>query len=290
MTTHLSVDYNPFITRVYSTQASDTIDNIDDLISYLLPRIERLIEKRFYDLSYTWQQELISAAIIRVWERAKQEGPATHGIGFWINTAKFGAQDGLIALNHETGAFINSRTRVAGEPRIVKRILYASEVSVPSGDDPLEVIEAKTHRNPGPVDPEGGKVDQRLDFEQLATKAFTLIPRDVREDCREVAQHLALSDESGEAAFKAKGWSEHKYRQTVKHLKLAFHLAAGKPYTPREVRPTIDKQPILELHAQGYSQNQIAVRVGCSKGTVHNAIEALKKRQGKTTRYAVDIA
>src|SRR5271166_1718783 len=98
------------MTPVYHASQSDTISDLDDLILDLYPKITRLVERRYDDMSYDYRQELISSGILNVWNHARREGAGSHFVGYWFNIAKFGVKDAVRHLKYETGMYTNNNS------------------------------------------------------------------------------------------------------------------------------------------------------------------------------------
>lgn len=284
MTTNLSGEYTPVVSQreVQCFQIEDShepqsvvqIAELSDLLSHLLPKLERYVGRHYHEFSYDLQQELIQAGLTAIWEKARRDQPVSYDAGYWFTVAKFGMMRGLDALRLETGVWSKGHGT-----RIENRVEYACELAADGSEsDGLELVERHVQRQPGPTDPEGGRVDQRLDFERLVTGAFALLSEAERGDCQVVAQFLALGEGTVQAFSMQHGWTEAHYKQTLNRLKEVFYQAAGKVRPDGRAVP-LDQSKICALYQRGYGYDRIARLMGCSKARVQQIMTKAKQER-----------
>jgi len=254
-----------------------TLCTVDDVIAHILPKLERYVHKHYFDLSYDLQQELIQAGIIGLWEDARHgKLKTTDHPRYWMTACKTGVIRAMEDIKRETGVRVKTRT---GETYVENRIEYECDlVFADSEATGLEKVEQATHRYPGHQDPDGGKCDQRIDFEWLLTKAFSLLSTSEVEDCALLAQFLAEGEGTGVDFRVQHEWTQTRYYKTFDRLKDVFYTAAGKERPAKQQNAaTVDSAKVLALYQQGYGCQRIARLVGCSDSRADQIIQAAKR-------------
>jgi len=255
---------------------------VEDMIAYVLPKVEHFVQQRYFDIGYDVRQELIQEGIVTLWDevrrgKLKTTDPAAH----WITTCTTGVLRAFEDYQLETGVHVIRN----GHSAIEHRMDYDSDL-IHDDDERsgLELAELSIHRNPGSCDPDGGKADQRIDFEWLVTKAFSLLNTADVEDCAEIVRHLADGKDTLKEFLTHHHWSPDRYYKSLEHLKDAFYTAAGKERPPKQKNPTtVDAQKVLALYKQGYGCDRIARLAGCSSSRADQIVQAAKK-QGEIVR------
>jgi hypothetical protein len=258
------------------------------------PRVQRHVHRRFHDLSYLLQDELVQAALVTMWDEYRLDKlKVTHEPCYWMQAGKTGILRHLEDLARETGVYIQ-----VGDKRVLQQREYnESELASDDPDAPdtnetidIHAIRAKKSGSGG-SDPEGGAADARIDFEWLYTKATALIPDNERPDCLELIRSLAFDDRHVGVDFRTlRGWSTERYYKTLDRLKDVFHEATGKPRPPKAQNPrSYDPEQVIQLWSQGYGATRIARLVGCSSSRADQIIQAARQ-QGRLPARSTERA
>jgi RNA polymerase sigma factor (sigma-70 family) len=273
------------MSTVYPVSISlDVQTTIDDMIAYLLPKVERYISKHYFGLSYDLQQELTQAGITALWEEVRcGKLKPTDQPNYWMTACKTGIIRAMEDLKRETGVRIKTQD---GQTYIENRIEYECDLSFEDSQDTgLEKAERSMHHKFGPQDPDGGRCEHRIDFEWLLTKAFSLLKTCEVEDCTKVALHLAFGQVSAVDFWTQNGWSQSRYYTSLDRLKEVFYAAAHKERPAKQKNgATVDAKKVLELYQQGYGSKRIARLLGCSDSRADQIIQAAKRQHGALER------
>jgi hypothetical protein len=256
---------------------------VDDMIAYILPNVERYVSNHYYDFSYDLQQELIQAAITNLWEDTRRGTlKTTQPPSYWMTACKTGITRAVEKLKRETGV----RVKQQGKTFIQNRVEYDCDIAFDDGEQSgLEVAERILHQQPGPRDPEGGRLDQQIDFEWLLTKAFSLLKPSEVEDCAALALDLATGEGTGVDFRVQHGWGQDRYYKTLDRLKDVFYQAAQKERPAKQkCAASIDTQKVLALYQQGYGCKRIARLMGCSDSRVGQILQEIRTREGTIAR------